>query len=110
MKRGFALCPELAPPEIRAHREPVLEDLQSILIEEGCGLRPARKGGIRLEVEWADGPDQRKVPVVFNYGCVLAFENIRPFLTRLYQTWRIWLPEFMGFRHCSARPIKAGVS
>jgi D-aspartate oxidase/D-amino-acid oxidase len=70
LKRGFALCPELAPPEIRAQREPVLEDLQPIIIEEGCGLRPARKGGIRLEVEWASVRDQKKVPVVFNYGSV----------------------------------------
>ncbi|KAJ7696778.1 D-amino-acid oxidase [Mycena rosella] len=38
------------------------------IIEEGCGLRPARKGGIRLEVEWADSQDQKKVPVIFNYG------------------------------------------
>ncbi|KAJ7070310.1 hypothetical protein B0H15DRAFT_968671, partial [Mycena belliarum] len=67
LKRGLALCPELAPPEIRAQREPVLEDLQSIMIEEGTGLRPGRKGGIRLEVEWATGRD-RKVPIVFNYG------------------------------------------
>ncbi|KAJ7669020.1 D-amino-acid oxidase [Mycena rosella] len=68
LKRGLAFCPELAPPEIRAQREPALEDLQSIIIEEGCGLRPARKGGIRLEVEWADSHGQKKVPVVFNYG------------------------------------------
>ncbi|KAJ7615036.1 D-amino-acid oxidase [Mycena polygramma] len=68
LKRGFALCPELAPPDIRAQREPVLEDLQPIIIEEGCGLRPARKGGIRLEVDWVAGQDQKKVPVVFNYG------------------------------------------
>ncbi|KAJ6499534.1 D-amino-acid oxidase [Mycena vitilis] len=68
LKRGFALCPELASPDIRAQREPVLEDLQPIIIEEGCGLRPARKGGIRLEVDWVAGQDQKKVPVVFNYG------------------------------------------
>ncbi|KAJ7749293.1 D-amino-acid oxidase [Mycena maculata] len=68
LKRGFSLCPELAPPEIRSQREPVLEDLQSIIIEEGTGLRPARKGGIRLEVEWVGNQDQKKVPVVFNYG------------------------------------------
>ncbi|KAF7326371.1 Nuclear export factor [Mycena venus] len=68
LKRGFALCPELAPPEIRAQREPVLEDLQPIIIEEGCGLRPARKGGIRLEVEWFAIANQNKVPVVYNYG------------------------------------------
>jgi len=68
LKRGFALCPELAPPEIRAQREPVLQDLQPIIIEEGCGLRPARKGGIRLEVDWVAVQNQKKVPIVFNYG------------------------------------------
>ncbi|KAJ7207059.1 hypothetical protein GGX14DRAFT_635946 [Mycena pura] len=70
LKRGFALCPELAPPEIRAQREPVLEDLQPLIIEEGCGLRPARKGGIRLDVQWMHNPKQPglKVPIVFNYG------------------------------------------
>ncbi|KAK7018968.1 nuclear export factor [Favolaschia claudopus] len=68
LRRGFALCPELAPPEVRAQREPVLEDLQPIIIEEGCGLRPGRKGGIRLEVEWVNSQDQKKVPIVFNYG------------------------------------------
>jgi len=68
LARGFSLCPELAPPEIRAQREPVVEDLQSIIIEEGCGLRPARKGGIRLEVDWSIGQDHKKIPIVFNYG------------------------------------------
>ncbi|KAJ7270844.1 hypothetical protein C8J57DRAFT_1319890 [Mycena rebaudengoi] len=67
LERGLAFCPELAPPEIRAQREPTLEDLQSIVVEEGCGLRPGRKGGIRLEVEWFERGDQ-KVPVVYNYG------------------------------------------
>ncbi|KAJ7151015.1 D-amino-acid oxidase [Mycena filopes] len=68
LTRGFALCPELAPPEIRAEREPVLEDLHPIIIEEGCGLRPARKGGVRLEVDWSVTQNQKKVPIVFNYG------------------------------------------
>ncbi|KAJ7442514.1 D-amino-acid oxidase [Mycena galericulata] len=68
LTRGLALCPELAPPEIRSQREPALEDLEPIIIETGCGLRPARKGGIRLEVEWVDVRDQNKIPVVFNYG------------------------------------------
>ncbi|KAF7300704.1 Nuclear export factor [Mycena chlorophos] len=63
LKRGFSLCPELAPPEVRAQREATIEDLTPLIIEEGCGLRPGRKGGIRLEVEWV-----RNVPVVYNYG------------------------------------------
>lgn len=67
LKRGFALCPELAPPEIRAKREPTIEDVRSIIIEPGCGLRPARKGGIRLEVELFQSAGNA-VPVVYNYG------------------------------------------
>ncbi|KAJ8088445.1 hypothetical protein PM082_022518 [Marasmius tenuissimus] len=67
LKRGFSLCPELAPPEIRAQRTPTIDDVRPIIIEEGCGHRPARKGGIRLEVEWHQGQN-KKVPVVTNYG------------------------------------------
>ncbi|KAL0576848.1 hypothetical protein V5O48_005145 [Marasmius crinis-equi] len=67
LKRGFALCPELVPPEIRAKRTPTVDDVQPIIIEEGCGHRPARKGGIRLEVVWFQGLN-KKVPVVTNYG------------------------------------------
>jgi hypothetical protein len=67
----FALCPELAPPEIRNQRPPTLDDVLPLIIEEGCGLRPARKGGIRLETELFEAGKNTKVPVVFNYGCVL---------------------------------------
>jgi hypothetical protein len=65
----LALCPELAPPHVRAEREPKADDLLPIIIEQGCGLRPTRTGGIRLEVEWfkAIGKDG-KVPVIYNYG------------------------------------------
>jgi len=69
LKRCLAMCPELAPPEIRQVREPTVEDLSSIIVEEGCGLRPGRTGGIRLEVEWFDAiAKEGKVPVVYNYG------------------------------------------
>ncbi|KAF9260122.1 nucleotide-binding domain-containing protein [Marasmius fiardii PR-910] len=67
LKRGFTLCPELAPPEIRAKRTPTIDDVRPIIIEAGCGHRPARKEGIRLEVVWFQGKD-RKVPVITNYG------------------------------------------
>lgn len=58
---------------MREEREPSIEDLRSILLEEGCGLRPARKGGIRLETEWFEVPrtKQRKIPVIHNYGSVI---------------------------------------
>ncbi|KAF8970428.1 D-aspartate oxidase [Flammula alnicola] len=71
LTRGLALCPELAPPEIRAIRKPTLDDILPHVIDEGCGLRPAREGGIRLEVEWVDGAKvnrEGKVPIIHNYG------------------------------------------
>lgn len=46
-----------------------MEDLLPLVVEEGCGLRPARTGGVRIELEWfEDTKGQRKVPVVHNYG------------------------------------------
>ena len=71
LTRALGLCPELAPHEIRAIRTPTVEDLSHIVVGEGCGLRPSRKGGVRLEVEWIDGaPVHRegKIPLVHNYG------------------------------------------
>lgn len=37
------------------------------VIEHGCGLRPARRGGIRLEGGTVTAAG-RTVPVVYNYG------------------------------------------
>ena len=69
--RALALCPELAPPEIRAIRTPTVDDVRHLIVGEGCGLRPARKGNIRLELEWIDAKVVKrdgKVAVVHNYG------------------------------------------
>ena len=60
LKRAIALAPELAPPGTKA---PTYEDLIPLIVEDGCGLRPGRKGGIRLERETVSG-----IPVVHNYG------------------------------------------
>ncbi|KAJ2915167.1 hypothetical protein MD484_g5249, partial [Candolleomyces efflorescens] len=69
LQRGFAFCPDLASPEIRSQREPTIDDVRSLIVAEGCGLRPSREGGIRLEVEWTEGVGGRgRVPVVHNYG------------------------------------------
>ncbi|KAH9477485.1 D-amino-acid oxidase [Psilocybe cubensis] len=71
LKRGLALCPELAPPEVRAVRKPTLDDLLSHVVGQGCGLRPARKGGFRLELEWFDGKKVKRddrIPIIHNYG------------------------------------------
>ena len=60
LKRTIALVPELAPP---GTKNPTYEDLVPLIVGEGCGLRPSRKGGIRLERETVSG-----IPVVHNYG------------------------------------------
>ena len=58
------------PPNVL---NPTEDDLRPLIIEVGCGLRPAREGGIRLEVEWVAADKQgKKVPVVFNYGYVVT--------------------------------------
>ncbi|KAG8795293.1 hypothetical protein FRC12_016307 [Ceratobasidium sp. 428] len=66
--RVLLIAPEIAPPQSRLHgREPTVDDVKSIVVEIGCGLRPGRKDGIRLEigsVEWEGG----KTPIIFNYG------------------------------------------
>ncbi|KAL0958106.1 hypothetical protein HGRIS_000276 [Hohenbuehelia grisea] len=71
LTRTLALCPELTPPETRSNgRQPTVDDLRSIIVEEGCGLRPAREGGVRVEVEYvsAGANSTAKVPIVYNYG------------------------------------------
>lgn len=70
LARCLALYPQIAPPSVRNEREPTVEDLKPLVIEEGCGLRPARKGGIRLQSEWVNVPGSERlmVPVIHNYG------------------------------------------
>ncbi|EMD34685.1 hypothetical protein CERSUDRAFT_116873 [Gelatoporia subvermispora B] len=69
LERCLALCPEIAPPAIRAERAPTVADVRSLVLEEGCGFRPARKGGIRFGIEWIDsGRGTGRIPMVFNYG------------------------------------------
>ena len=72
LERAIALLPELAPPGLRdTSHPPTVADIEPLVIEHGCGLRPARKGGIRLEngkVQVTDGNGKREVPVVYNYG------------------------------------------
>jgi D-amino-acid oxidase len=70
LERCLAFYPELAPPSVRDKREPTVEDLKPLIVEEGCGLRPARKGGIRLQCEWVavPGSEGQMVPIIHNYG------------------------------------------
>ncbi|KAJ3916406.1 D-amino-acid oxidase [Lentinula edodes] len=72
LARGLKLCPDLAPPEIRAEREATVDDLRPLILDVGVGFRPYRNGGVRVGVEWMDSSPLKdkgkKVPVVFNYG------------------------------------------
>ncbi|KAF8999842.1 D-amino-acid oxidase [Cyathus striatus] len=68
LERGLKLCPELAPPEIRALREPTVDDLTPLVVELGCGLRPKRTGGLRLEAEKRTTLGGKEIPVIYNYG------------------------------------------
>lgn len=77
MEDGLKFLPELVPPG----QEPTLENLKSIVIEHGCGLRPGRKGGIRLETSYTEGRDGEKVPLVFNYGYAHKLPSLSTILT-----------------------------
>ena len=78
MTRILTLCPELAPPEVHAERTPTIDDLRPLIVDEGCGLRPGRKGGIRLETEWFEIGHRSKIPVIYNYGQVHYCEVLLP--------------------------------
>ncbi|KAK7059669.1 D-amino-acid oxidase [Favolaschia claudopus] len=62
-ERGIEAYPELLPEGKREFRN--IQDLE--VVEECVGLRPTRKGGIRLEVTTLNA-HSRSVPVVHNYG------------------------------------------
>ncbi|KAF9442840.1 D-aspartate oxidase, partial [Macrolepiota fuliginosa MF-IS2] len=80
LTRALELCPQLAPPEVRATRVPTLDDLLSHVVGQGCGFRPGRKEGIRLASEWWDAKGkvsddaantengEGTALVVYNYG------------------------------------------
>ncbi|KAJ7322896.1 D-amino-acid oxidase [Mycena albidolilacea] len=62
-ERGIAAYPELLPPDKREARN--IADLD--VVEECVGLRPTRKGGVRLEVTSLNA-HSKSLPIVHNYG------------------------------------------
>ncbi|TFK28533.1 D-amino-acid oxidase [Coprinopsis marcescibilis] len=69
LERTLKLMPELVPQHLRKGDEPTVDELYSLVIEEGSGFRPARKGGVRLEAGRTKVPGtDRTIPVVYNYG------------------------------------------
>ena len=108
LQRCLALCPELVPPDIRAERSGTVEDLRPLIVGVGCGFRPAREGGIRLESEWvqrSSGYAAGKGLVVYNYGCVASTIELRRRLTWAIpiQAFRKGLRDFLGLRRCCDR-------
>lgn len=69
LERALKLCPELSPTYANNTAiKPTIKDIESKIIAEGCGLRPGRKGGIRLESEIMKTVGGCVTPVIFNYG------------------------------------------
>lgn len=68
IERVLEMTQEIAPPSVREKRKPIVEDILPLVLEEGCGFRPSRKGGIRLEGEIRFATEGKKVVVVHNYG------------------------------------------
>ncbi|KAJ3992206.1 D-amino-acid oxidase [Lentinula boryana] len=90
LRRSLRLCPELLHPQPEKSAEigsgttqlsidspsiPNLDQLsdsellnliEPLMVEAGCGLRPARNGGVRLDVEWIEST--RRIPIIHNYG------------------------------------------
>ena len=63
------MAPDLIPESISKNRDKkvLVEELRKLLIEEGSGLRPARKGGVRIESEELQvGWD--RIPLIHHYG------------------------------------------
>ncbi|KIJ49416.1 hypothetical protein M422DRAFT_27776 [Sphaerobolus stellatus SS14] len=73
LERALRVMPDLIPPNLRDEsRKPTIADLEPYIVEHGCGLRPARKGGIRVESGTTRiggaAAGEREVPIVYNYG------------------------------------------
>ncbi len=56
---------------VRQKRRATVEDITPLILEEGCGFRPSRTGGIKLESEIVVEKG-KEVVVVHNYGSVAS--------------------------------------
>ncbi|KAJ3760170.1 D-amino-acid oxidase [Lentinula raphanica] len=67
LRRGVRLCPELLQPPKSSDNidSDFLNLIEPLIVEVGCGLRPARKGGVRLEI---DRIGSTGLPIIHNYG------------------------------------------
>ena len=67
-ERALKICPELVSSTLE--KPATVENLKTQIVNEGCGLRPARVGGVRLEYETLKPliSGVKEVPMVYNYG------------------------------------------
>ena len=69
LQRVLTLAPEFSPKYTGGSSHvPTVDDLRPLIISENCGLRPGRKGGIRLESDVSMLKGGGSLPVVYNYG------------------------------------------
>ena len=64
------ICPELINhlEHLDSQNNDPIELLRSQIIRTGVGFRPARKGGVRLEIEIEEYNDKEKYFIIHNYG------------------------------------------
>ena len=69
LERANSLCPELATPLLRGtSRAPSADDLYPLIVDMGCGMRPGRQGGVRLEGSFLDIKNlPAKILLIYNY-------------------------------------------
>ena len=65
IERCLALWGDLTPTQL--DRTPTRSDVEALVEGEGCGLRPARKGGVRLESEEI-AYKGKMLAMIHNYG------------------------------------------
>ena len=74
LERALRLMHDLIPPNVcDESSKATIADLEPYIVEHGCGLRPARNGGIRVErdtIRVGGAAGGREVPIVYNYGYV----------------------------------------
>ncbi|KAJ9093579.1 hypothetical protein QFC19_008308 [Naganishia cerealis] len=71
LERCIAMAPDLVPVSSCKNRDPqvLVKELRKLIIEEGAGLRPARKGGVRIESEdLLVGNGKKVIPLIHHYG------------------------------------------
>ncbi|KAF5392749.1 hypothetical protein D9757_000845 [Collybiopsis confluens] len=80
-RRALEIFPELVPPSLcTENRKPVPEDLDSIVLREVVGFRPARKSGMRI--------NNRSEPVLILFLTMASDSQLSAFIDRTRELLR----------------------